>query len=282
MSNAVKNIKEEKQKCRPFLKWAGGKAKLLQSLTPLLPKQYNNYFEPFIGGGALFFYLQPKRAYISDLNSELVNCYLCIRNNPVKVIEYLKKHIYEKEYFYKLREIAKFTEYENWSNEQKAARLIYLNKTCFNGLYRVNKKGEFNVPFGRYKNPLICDEKNIYLCSQALKKVNISLEDFSNTKSKLQENDFIYLDPPYVPISKSSNFTSYTLENFDIKQQENLSKFCKEITAKGVKFMLSNSSSDLVHNLYKDFNSFTVNAPRSINSKIKMRNDVEELVITNY
>ena len=164
--------------CKPFLKWVGGKGQLLAELRNRLPAHFNSYHEPFIGGGALFFALQPQNAHLSDINPELINCYQVVRDDVDELIEDLQKHIYEKDYFYKIRAADRTESFKDWTNIQKASRLIYLNKTCFNGLYRVNSKGQFNSPFGRYTNPTICNAENLRACSLALRSANIDLKSF--------------------------------------------------------------------------------------------------------
>lgn len=268
--------------CRPFLKWAGGKTQLLPELMHRIPEEFNNYYEPFCGRGALFYELQPVKAYISDINEELINSYIIVRDKVEDLIKSLSKHVYESNYFYKLRNLDRALDYKNWSNIEKASRLIYLNKTCFNGLYRVNSKGEFNVPFGRYTNPKICDSVNLRACSQALKGVSIDVSPFETIVAKAQAGDFVYFDPPYAPLSATSNFTSYSKDKFDLEMQVKLRDVCDALDKKKVKFMLSNSSAPLVLELYKDYTVEKVAAVRAINSKASNRGEVLEVIVRNY
>lgn len=269
-------------KAKPFLKWAGGKGQLLPELTKRVPSTFNRYFEPFIGGGALFFCLEPKNAYISDINSDLINAYQVVQTNVEALIRSLKKHYYCKDYFYDIRSVDRQKSYSRWGSVRKASRFIFLNKTCFNGLYRVNSKGHFNVPFGNYKNPKILDEPNLWACHAALQGVDIKVRSFDSVESESDFGDFVYFDPPYVPLNLTSNFTSYSKEGFDVDMQINLRDVCVSLNKKGVKFMLSNSSSPLVLDLYKDFNIELVNAARSINSVGKKRGKIKEVLVRNY
>jgi DNA adenine methylase len=275
---------------RPFLKWVGGKTQLLPELIARIPNQIDRYFEPFIGGGAFFFYLQPKRATIVDINQELINTYRVIKEKPEELIEDLKQHIYSKEYYYQIRNIDRAIEYQLWSDVQKASRLIYLNKTCFNGLYRVNRSGQFNTPIGKYKNPKIVDETNLRACSQVLQNTKIihgsflqieqQVETFN--KMSVQKNDFVYFDPPYAPLNATSNFTGYSQNGFDESMQLSLRNLCLRLTAKNVRFMLSNSNAPLILDLYRDFKIEFVYAARAINSQADKRGKIPEVIITNY
>jgi DNA adenine methylase len=197
---------------RPFVKWAGGKGQLLPELMARVPKRFNCYVEPFVGGGALFFHLQPEQAVLSDSNPELINLYVVIRDQVEELIEDLGQHVYDREYYYRLRQVDRTPEYDGWSAVEQASRLIYLNKTCYNGLYRVNSKGEFNVPFGRYKNPTILDENTLRACHEALQGVDIECRDFREVWMDLGKGDFVYFDPPYVPVSATAKFDEYTQE----------------------------------------------------------------------
>ena len=272
----------KKYLCKPFIKWVGGKTQLLPEILKRLPSDIERFYEPFIGGGALFFALQAEKATISDINPELINLYKIVQNNVEELIIDLKKHIYEEEYFYKIRNIDRTDEFMKLSPIERASRFIFLNKTCFNGLYRVNSKGYFNVPFGKYVNPKIADAENLRLCSQALANVEINLEGFESIESKITPVDFVYFDPPYVPLNTSSNFTSYSKEGFDIGMQESLYKLCCRLNNKGIKFMASNSSAPFVIDLYKDFKVELVKASRAINSIAEKRGAVNEVIVTNY
>lgn len=280
--NASKQEEQLKGETYPIVKWVGGKRQLMFELLKNLPKSYNRYFEPFIGGGALFFELQPDNAYISDMNEELINLYSVVRDSVDELIEDLSKHEVSKEYFLEIRNIDRTEEYSNLSNIERASRFIYLNRTCFNGMYRVNSKGEFNVPFGNYKNPRIIDENNLLNCSELLKETEIKCADFSEILNKVQKNDFVYFDPPYVPLNETSSFTSYTKEGFDIDMQFKLRDICDELDSMGVKFMLSNSDTKLVNNLYANYKIKKVFASRQINANADSRGKITEVLVRNY
>ncbi len=282
----LKNIIDSKPK--PFVKWVGGKRQLLKQFKKMdlyPPSQFdankNTYFEPFVGGGAVFFDLLPKKAFLSDLNSDLVITYNVIKNNIDALIKSLKKHEYEKDYFLKVR--AKNP--KNLSDIDVASRFIFLNRTCFNGMYRVNSKGQFNVPFGKYTNPLICDEDNLRKVSKALEKVEIKHQDYKAVLKKAKKGDFIYFDPPYYPISKTASFTTYTTEAFLDKEQIELRDTFLELHKRGCFVMLSNSDTPFINKIYKGFKGVKINkveAGRSINSKASGRGKITEVLITNY
>ncbi len=272
----------EKVACRPFLKWPGGKRQLLRELFKRLPKEYNRFFEPFVGGGALFFTVKPEYGYISDINPELINVYEVVQNNVEELIENLKKHRNTEKYFYELRSADRSEEFRYLSKVEKASRLIYLNKTCFNGLYRMNSNGHFNVPFGFYKNPNIVDEQNLIACSVLLKKTEIALASFEAVQKKARKGDLVYFDPPYVPLNKTSSFTKYYKDDFDLDAQFALRELCDRLTSKGVMIILSNSYTETVKDLYKNYNVRTVKASRAINCKADGRGKINELIITNY
>jgi DNA adenine methylase len=268
---------------KPVIKWVGGKRLLIEEIKNRMPKQYNRYFEPFIGGGALFFHLQPKNALINDYNQELSNLYTIVRDIPEELIDSVCEHKNESEYYYEVRAWDRDDSiFNKLSNLDKASRFIYLNKTGFNGLYRVNLKGQYNVPFGKYKSPTYCDPDNIRSCSKLLKDTEITNGDFENIKYKIQAGDFVYFDPPYVPISATSNFTGYTEKGFDEDMQFRLKELCDYIHDIGAYFMLSNSKTDYVDELYKNYTIDSVYANRSINSKGNGRGKVEEVIVTNY
>lgn len=269
-------------KARPFIKWAGGKAQLLAQLRQRLPSKYGRYYEPFIGGGALFFDLSPQSAYISDVNQELVNCYQIVRDSTEELISELKTFRNEKEFYYEIRNLDRSLEFGNWTTARRAARLIYLNRTCFNGLYRVNSKGQFNVPFGNYKNPAIVSPANLYACSQALMGTEINCASFLEIEARVSNGDFVYFDPPYAPLSETSNFTSYAKDAFGEEQQVQLRDLCRRLNDKGVLWMLSNSSASLIKGLYENFNISVVSARRNINASGQGRGNVDELIIRNY
>jgi DNA adenine methylase len=267
---------------KPFLKWVGGKRQLLVEIKKNMPTKFNNYFEPFVGGGALFFDLELESATINDYNSELINTYLNVRDNSSNLIDSLKNHKNESDYYYKIRNLDKDNNIQNLSSLERASRFIYLNKTCFNGLYRVNKKGEFNAAFGHSKNPNICDEETITAASNALKKANILCGDFQNIKNLIKKGDFIYFDPPYEPISTTSNFVSYTETGFNFEMQTKVKELCDYINSIGAYFLVSNSDSNDIKQLFKDYTIKTVQATRSINSDSTNRGFVNELLIKNY
>ncbi|AFY31987.1 DNA adenine methylase [Calothrix sp. PCC 7507] len=266
---------------RPFLKWAGGKSRLIQQYIPYLPKHYKTYYEPFIGGGAIFFYLKSSTAVLTDINAELITTYRCVRDQVEELICLLKEHKirHSREYYYAVRANPKSSDLE------QAARLIYLNKTCFNGLYRVNSKGQFNVPLGKYENPNICHEESLRAASIALASAEIRQADFIDVLNcATSSHDFVFCDPPYHPISNTSYFTSYSRNSFNEKDQERLRNTCAELASRGVKVMISNSDCELIRNLYQEinFNIYRIAAARSINSNTKKRGMVYELLITSY
>ncbi|MCB0346975.1 MAG: DNA adenine methylase [Bdellovibrionales bacterium] len=264
------------------MKWAGGKRQLLPELSKRVPRRINRYFEPMIGGGAFFFSLSPRNAYIADINSELINTYEVIRDRLPELLRALKKHHHNEEYYYTLRNIDRSGNFKQWGPVKRASRLLYLNRTCFNGLYRVNSRGEFNVPFGRYKNPRIIDEGNLRACSLLLQHVEIQTASFESVLDKARTGDFVYFDPPYVPLNSTSNFTSYIEGGFDENMQRALLGVCMRLDKNGVKFMLSNSSAPLVLELYNNFKIESVEASRTINSKANGRGKVKEVIVTNY
>lgn len=271
-----------KNETYPIVKWVGGKRQLMFELIKNMPKSYNRYFEPFIGGGALFFELQPENAYISDMNEELINLYSVVRDNVYELIEDLGKHEVSKEYFLEIRNIDRSEKYAGLSSIERASRFIYLNRTCFNGMYRVNSQGQFNVPFGHYKNPRIIDESNLLNCSKLLNKTEIKCADFSEILTKVQKDDFVYFDPPYVPLNETSSFTSYTKDGFDIDMQFKLRDVCDELDSMGVKFMLSNSDTKLVNELYANYEIKKVFASRQINANADGRGKITEVLVKNY
>jgi DNA adenine methylase len=266
------NIQE---KTRPILKWAGGKTQMLDVLLSSAPKKFNKYIEPFFGGGAMFFALQSKNAVISDLNNELVNLYNVVANNVDAVIERLKILPNDKEFFINLRK----QNVSDLSDIEKAVRTIYLNKTCFNGLYRVNRQGNFNVPFGNQKNPKICDEDNLRAVSRVLEQTHIVHGDYKTVLNKYAEaGDFIFLDPPYLPISKYSDFKRYTKEQFYEEDQIQLSEEVKRLHELGCHVLLTNSNHPLVHELYSDFEISVHQTKRNINSNGSKRTGEDVLV----
>jgi DNA adenine methylase len=267
---------------RPFLKWVGGKAQLLEQMAPLLPPVYGRYFEPFVGGAALFFELRSRRAdlpaFLSDVNDELVDCYRAIRDEVDDVIRELKAHRYESTYYYQVREWDR----RKLSRAKAAARTIFLNKTGYNGLYRVNRAGQFNVPFGRFTNPQFKDEENLRACASALEGVSIELRDYALVLEHAKKGDFVYFDPPYVPLSPTSDFTAYIPGGFGEGEQRQLAKTFAKLAKRGVHVMLSNSDTPLVRKLYADFTIDVVYAARSVNSNASRRGKLAEVVVRNY
>lgn len=298
---------EELLPIKPFLKWAGGKGQLLSQIQELYPfgdTKIKRYAEPFIGGGAVLFDILSKyeldEVYISDINAELINTYRAIRDDVDGLINFLKPmeekfipmEIEErKEYFYKQRD--RFNELKSKENNnvdfEKAALMIFLNKTCFNGLYRVNKKGLFNVPMGGYKKPKICDEKNIRAVSERLQNVNIVHGDYKQSESFIDSNTFVYFDPPYRPITESASFTAYTEYDFNDKEQIELAEFVNKINDKGAKIVVSNSdpkntdeNDDFFDEIYSSHSIKRVDASRMINSNGAKRGKIKELLISNF
>lgn len=304
---------EYKLGAKPFLKWVGGKRQLLSQFNELYPielklKKIKNYYEPFVGGGAVFFDVaqnyEVENAFLYDINDELILAYKVIQRDVYKLIEFL--HRYEKqykklddekrkEYYYELRENYNLQRFnidynkysENWI--PRVAQTIFLNKTCFNGLFRFNSKGGFNSPMGRYKNPKILDEQNLLNVSKLLEIATIKKADFREVKNDIRNNSFVYFDPPYRPISKTSNFTSYSKFNFQDDEQLQLARLFYELDRQGHKLMLSNSdpkntnpNDDFFETIYADFNIKRVDAKRSINSNGNKRNSIKEIVVTNY
>ncbi len=268
--------------CKPFVKWAGGKSQLLPELIRRIPADFSRYFEPFLGGGALFFSLQPKKAVLVDINDALINCYQVIQDNVESLIEDLKKHRYQEEYYYQTRNVDRLPEYSSWGSIERASRFIFLNKTCYNGLYRVNSKGQYNVPFGRYTNPKIVNPENLSACSQVLQNAVVISDSFLSIENQVSPDDFVYFDPPYIPLNTTSNFTSYSKEGFDMSMQVALRDLCTRLDKRGIRFMLSNSSAPAVGDLYKGFTIEFVHASRAINSSASKRGKIKEVIIRNY
>jgi DNA adenine methylase len=266
----------------PFLKWAGGKRQLLSQLSQYLPAEIPDYIEPFLGGGAMFFYLLPDKAVLIDNNPVLINTYSVIKNQVDDLIELLKHHKNEKEYYYGVRNLDREPGYEKLSNVEKASRTIYLNRCCFNGLYRVNSKGQFNVPFGKYKNPKYCDENNLRAVSEVLQNVTIIAGSFEKCVQYAKPETFVYLDPPYHPLTSTANFTSYTKESFGERDQRRLRKVFTELDEKKCKVMLSNSHADFILDLYSAYRIETVQAKRAINRDASKRGVIPEVVVLNY
>ena len=278
-------------KTKPFIKWAGGKSQLLPEIAKRLPDSFEHYFEPFLGGGALYFYLHDRiqTAYLSDVNEDLINAYRIVKEELNELVIELSCHGNSENYYYQIRDVDRSPEYAFWSPAQRAARFVYLNKTCFNGLYRVNSKGHFNTPFGHYQAPNILDRDVLDACNLALTKTKTTLVCGTYDtilKSITQMPDpskaFVYFDPPYVPLTKTSSFVGYSKGGFGLKEQEDLARFYGLLTTIGVKCMLSNSSTPTVFDLYKDYTIHSVSAKRSISSTNSGRRPVLEVLVTNY
>jgi DNA adenine methylase len=277
-----------KNRPRPFIKWVGGKRQLLQQFRDrgLYPPNdfdpiMHTYFEPFVGGGAVFFDLLPKKAELSDLNNELVTTYNVIKNNVDDLISLLKTHKYEKEHYLAVRA----QDPNTLSDIEIAARFIFLNKTCFNGMYRVNSKGVFNVPFGAYANPVICDEENLRKVSMVLQAVTIRNQDYTVVLKRAKKRDFVYFDPPYYPVSKTASFTSYTANSFLETDQRALRDVFVELHERGCFVMLSNSDTHFIRKLYSGLVGVRVSkvyAGRAINSNAAKRGKISEVLVTNY
>ena len=272
---------------QPFIKWVGGKRGLLDQILPLFPKKFNNYYEPFIGGGAVFFklfskgVLKNKKVILSDINEELINTYNIIKNRPFELINKLEeyKEQHSKDFYYKIRELDRKSNYNKLSNLEKATRFIYLNKTCFNGLYRVNKKGYFNTPIGSYKNPNIANRDLILSASEALQDVTIKEQSFKEVLQYAKRGDLVYFDPPYYPLNKTSNFTSYNSNYFLEDEHFELFELFDKLSENGVKVIQSNSDTEFIKNLYKNYDIKIVNANRFINSKSNGRGKITEVLI---
>jgi DNA adenine methylase len=267
---------------RPFLKWAGGKGRLLEQYHPHFPQRVETYYEPFLGGGAIFFHLTGsfRTAVLADINPELVNVYQCVRNQVEDLIRLLQAHKqqHSQEHYYGVRSQTDLTD-----PLERAARLLYLNKTCYNGLYRENSKGHFNVPIGRYKNPAICDPELLRAAAFALQSAHIRQASFDFVLQRAtSRHDFVYFDPPYYPISATSSFTGYSRYGFTAADQERLSQVFSTLAQRGVQVMLSNSDCPFIRDLYAGFTIRTIQAARAINSKAGRRGKITELLITSY
>lgn len=269
---------------RPFLKWAGGKTQLLDELLPLVPERFSAYYEPFVGGGAMFFACGPKKAMLSDANEELINCFRVVRDDVRELCKQLVlyQHFYElkgEQAYYDTRALVP----SKMTPVGRAARMIFLNKTCFNGLYRVNRAGRFNVPHGSFKTPLkILDEENLRACSRVLQNTDLFVGDFEDQLRLARKDRFVYLDPPYDPASATSNFTAYTKDGFSLDDQRRLAACCVRLKARGVRILLSSADTPTTRKLYptSHFNITRVEARRAINSKGGRRGPVGELLIT--
>lgn len=269
---------------KPFVKWVGGKRRSLPVLLSYVPDVVDTYVEPFVGGGAMLFAMRFKRAIINDSNEELICAYKAVRDDLEGLKKLLKTFRYDKEMFTEIRAWDREKDFVKRPIVERGARLIYLIKTGFNGLYRVNRRNYFNVPFGRLSNPNICDEPVLEACHRFLneKEVEICCTDYSRLKDVIPDDAFVYLDPPYAPLNKTSSFTSYQLAVWTDRDQERLRDFCVKLDMRGIRFMESNSTAPVCFELYKRFNISTLDAKRMINSVGTKRGAIKELVITNF
>lgn len=278
MANVMKNVK-------PLLKWVGGKRQLLPEIHAALPAEgFDGYFEPFLGGGAVLFSLTPHKATVNDLNTELINVYETVRDDVAGLIELLQTYPNEEDFFYEMRSKDRDSSFAHMTRTERAARTVYLNKTCYNGLYRVNNAGQFNSPFGRYANPAICDEETLRAVSEYLNsnKVSFNTGDYAAILKDAKEGDFVYFDPPYDPVNPTSNFTGYQSGGFGREDQLRLKGVCDELDAAGVKFLLSNSATDFIQEIYSEYEISIVGATRAINSVASKRGKVDEVLVRNY
>lgn len=272
---------------KPFLKWVGGKQQLLSQFEPYFPANFQRYFEPFAGGGAVFFHLWnagklPQAVFLFDNNEELINVYRMVRDKVEDLIRLLAAHqeSHSREYYYRMRALDR--ENLHLGDEERAARTIYLNRTCYNGLYRVNSRAQFNVPMGRYKNPQILYEKGLRAASAALQGSAIEVFDFREMANLAQPGDFFYFDPPYDPLSKTASFTGYTANSFKDEDQQALAEVFGQLAAKGCFCMLSNSCTPFILELYQNFRTEIVQAKRAVNSDANGRGNIPEVVVLNY
>ncbi|MEZ4299131.1 MAG: DNA adenine methylase [Polyangiaceae bacterium] len=272
---------DEVEPARPFLKWVGGKRGLLPVLGAHAPREFSRYHEPFVGGGALFFHLShraelPRGAVLSDNNERLIRAYRGVRDAVDHVIDRLMEYPHEKSFYLRMRE----RPIDHATDADVAAWFIYMNRTGYNGLYRVNQKNQFNVPFGDYANPRICDPENLRACSRALARADLRCEPFDLVAERAEPGDFVYFDPPYVPLSATSSFTSYTASGFGLEHQQKLAIVARSLKARGVHVLLSNSSAPLVRELYSEgFTTVEVQAARSVNSRATGRGKIAELLM---
>jgi len=271
---------------KPFLKWAGGKRQLLPEIREHIPETFNSYYEPFLGAGAVFLDLLPTKAIVNDFNEQLMLTYRVIRDSVDELIRILDIHKARnsRDYFYEIRALDRNKHvFDLLPDVDKAARLIYLNKTCFNGLYRVNSRGEFNAPYGRYKNPTICEAEVLRAVSHYLNSHEVQLlcKDFADAVADASRGDFVYFDPPYFS-SDNTNFTSYQAEGFDASEQERLRDVFAELSDRGVKCLLSNSDTEFIRELYSGFDIRTVSAIRAINADANGRGRVNEVLVRNW
>lgn len=280
-------LEETDVEARPFLKWAGGKQQLLAKYEPYIPEKIQKYIEPFVGGGAVFFHLWNTgrlvgKVTLFDTNEELMNTYEVVRDRVEELIDAVRDHKvrHSKNYFYEVRNLDR--DGRKLTPLERAARTIYLNKTCYNGLFRVNQKGQFNVPIGSYRDPPIVQAGLLRAASRALRGVRLKSTDFRELLKVAQPGDFVYLDPPYDPLSRTANFTSYTAANFGVRDQVDLAEVFRELTSRKCLCMLSNSDTELVRRLYEGFTRYVFRANRAINSNPKGRSSMAEVLVINY
>lgn len=268
---------------KPLLKWIGGKNKLLKNLSLYVPTGYSNYIEPFVGGGALLFYLNPSIGTINDSNRELINFYTQVRDNPIELLELTKLYTLSEESYYLIRDDDKEMDWRDYKScLQRAARFLFLNKTAFNGIWRVNGKGRMNTPYGKYDKVLWPDKGHMLNVSRILKKITILNGDFYNTESYINNKTFVYLDPPYIPYSDTANFTNYSSKGFGIQDHIRLVDYCNSVNDCGAKFLLSNSDTPLTRELFKSFEINSVDVYHSVGASAKSRKDKGEVIIRNY
>ena len=272
---------------RPFIKWAGGKQQLLTQFEPFFPKKFGRYFEPFAGSGAVFFHLWnqqrlPEQVFLLDNNEELVHAYRMVRDRHDELIDCLAVYqaSHNRDTYYKIRNLDRLS--VKLGDVERAARTIYLNRTCYNGLYRVNRKGQFNVPMGRYTNPHILNRKALLWAREALQNANVEVKDFREVVNLAREGDFFYFDPPYYPVSNTANFTSYTADSFRDQDQKDLAGVFAQLTELGCLCMLSNSYTPFIVDLYQKFRIEIVYAKRAVNSNASGRGAIKEVVVLNY
>lgn len=277
MSSSPQPSAPGSKRAKPFLKWAGGKGRLVPEILTRFPESFQRYHEPFLGGAAVFFALEPRSAVLSDVNEELIHAYCAIRDDVEHVIAELLTHQATSEHFYEVRE----RQPETLERAQGVARTIFLNRTCFNGLYRVNRKGRFNVPFGRYQNPKICDADNLRAVSAALRGQNIQRRSAFAVLDEAKRGDLVYFDPPYDPVSKTASFTAYTKQGFGDAEQERLADVFAELDRRGVHVVLSNADTPYVRELYRGFVIEQVYCRRAINARADRRGPVSEVLVSN-